>query len=873
MKRLVYAPKVWIFVRSFNMGGTIYDVSSDVVNCTVTQNCDDVSSASFTLRNRYGKWIRDFQSHRQIFLPMDMVTIWMQRIAGRPIQIFTGYLDTVPYYQGLPTNASFEATCTLKKLAYTWFDPGLMSFQQFIMSTGQGWTYDPTTGEAVNPKYLSQAEIINGNAALTPDVASGRAATVNDGGFAELLGRFVVEVAGWDPSDVLISDLPSDIPKMAARLYADIHTETQRDLANLENFLSQVMGVNGWSSAATPAVTTSTGTQAQTSALQKILSTIKSAADSANVPVIVPALAAFMQTGYNEDYSQDWQVGFTNWGYGMYALQPSGSGNPTSGTNPVPGPTLTLDTMFGYTTKQLLDATVSTQVFCKLLNLNTGSWVAGARNNDVGSIQTWIEKALGRSLPSQNITAAFNKVKTYLAAVSTTQAPLAPTTATDPNSIDFTSVLNSKNVTPTEQNIIKTYYMGSKQWLAAFIPKAKAISPTIQVVAPPAGDPTKIAFYGSASDILQFLNSISSDTNIDLITGWINGTAYIYKYGQKSSDNLLTPVSNTLYITESSAPPSNAASGPTSAGATASGTSAASNASLASTPLGNTNQVTLQQLASFSANAAFAANFSFPANFIESEFLTGDRALMNDQSCLDGVKQFCQASLRSFRSLPDGRFLAFYPDYFGATRGPYWSISDIEILNFGIQLNDDSLATHVYVVGDTFAGDGQIDYLDEASTRGVATIVQAFMLNSFIVPPALQGDRLTPPQLGGLQDAYAFLQHYGARPHREDQPIIRNTFYEFLLAWQRFMQLWAQQFATSVEFTFQPEVMAGGLIAFPDHGIQMYCQSVTHTCDYEGGFTTTATLTSPSLIKGTTDTRSMPGFALGGNVNTVGAAS
>jgi hypothetical protein len=225
-------------------------------------------------------------------------------------------------------------------------------------------------------------------------------------------------------------------------------------------------------------------------------------------------------------------------------------------------------------------------------------------------------------------------------------------------------------------------------------------------------------------------------------------------------------------------------------------------------------------------------------------------------------------------SLPDGRFLAFYPDYFGTVRGPYWYIYDIETIDLGIQLNDEALATHVYVVGDTFAGDGTIDWQDNISTRGVATITQAMMLESFIEQYTVTKGDINKQKLGRLEDAYAFLNHYGARPHKEEFPIIRNTFFEFLLAWQRFMQLWAAQFATEVTFTFQPEVMAGGILGFPDHGLQMYCESVTHSWDYAGSFDTTAVLSSPALLHGAKapDGWSKPGFALGGNVNTVGAA-
>jgi hypothetical protein len=284
--------------------------------------------------------------------------------------------------------------------------------------------------------------------------------------------------------------------------------------------------------------------------------------------------------------------------------------------------------------------------------------------------------------------------------------------------------------------------------------------------------------------------------------------------------------------------------------------------------------ITFKQLAAFSANAAFAAEFAFPGDVLAARFLRGEKALLNDVSCLDGVKQLAGASLRTFRSLPDGRFMAFYPDYFGASRDPYWKVYNIELTDFGIQLNDDALATHVYVIGDQLpAMGGSDELLNQLYSRGVATITQALMLDSFIAPLGMATDSAGADVPFSLLEPYSFLEHYGNRPHKEDHPLIRNAWYEFAMAWQKFMQLWAQQFATSVSFTFQPEVMAGGLIHFPDHHVQMFCDSVTHTFDYESGFQTTAVLTAPSLPKG--DRRSkinFPGFALGGGVNTVGAA-
>ena len=858
MRRLVYAPKAYIFIRSSNLGGKIYDVTSDVVSGEVTQNCGDVSKAQFQLRNRYQKWLRDEDSgNRSIFLPMDMVTIWLQRIAGRPVQVFTGYLDSVPYYQGYPGNALFEATCTLKKLAFTWFDPGLQTFFQWVQ-TNDGWYFDPSTGEGINAPAKAQGDSIAGSAGLTTTGSTGK---INDTGFANLLGRFMTDIAGWSADDVLISELPPDIPKQAARLFNKIQTDTMQDIKALEQYFQAAMGIKGWANPDPATPTDAGGNPTKTTAIQDILSRMRKRADKSNVPLMVCALAAYVLTGFDETFSVGPDSGSDNWGYGIYALRPKTVAAGTPFDTPFPVET-DIDKK---KPSDLLDVSVATQVFCDFLNQNQGPWVKAARANDLNAIKTWIEKAIGRSLPKVDLTAAFNRVKQLGAAsVVVTTPTQSPSLPVDPTSVSFNAQVVQDALTDAEKKTVTAHYGSAHPWLAAFVLKAKNVSQKL-LVSPPATAKaaSTITFTGPNAALQNFFNKLKGDSSIDQVSMMLAGAneAQVLRNGVASNTPVVggSALASIIAITQTKQPPSTASSsGDTSSNSTTQ----------------NDGGVNFQQLATFSANAAFAANFAFPTNVAESALLTGNRALMNDISCLDAVKQFTQASLRTFRSLPDGRFLAFYPDYFGAYRKPYWQIYNIELTDFGIQLNDDSLATHVYIVGDTFAGDGQITMEDDISTRGVATITQAFMLDSFIEPyeaPKNKTNSNTPPPIGRLQDAYSFLQHYGARPHKEEQPLIRNTFYEFLIAWQKFMYLWAQQFATKVSFTFQPEVMAGGLVAFPDHDVQMYCESVTHRWDYTGGFETEAVLTAPSLIQGShVDRTQKPGFALGGNVNTVG---
>lgn len=286
---------------------------------------------------------------------------------------------------------------------------------------------------------------------------------------------------------------------------------------------------------------------------------------------------------------------------------------------------------------------------------------------------------------------------------------------------------------------------------------------------------------------------------------------------------------------------------------------------------GAASGLTAEQVASISKASAFATLLELPGLFDskESMSLTGKKSLMNDQPLLPFIQQMCAASLRRFQSMPNGKFFAFFPDYFGGLdhRTPYWEINDVEILDGKIDLSDDPLATHVFVVGDIASSDYEVTIQDKMNTGGIVTIFDAFgadFLNG--LPPAppvaattRQGQGGNPPEAstkpGEIESptmprtkALAFLQKYGARPHFEEAPMVRNTFYEMFLAYQKFCLLWAQQFATTFQFTYMPELFPGGLISFPDHGIKCFVEEVTHSFDYEGGFTTSATLTAPSSL-------------------------
>lgn len=269
---------------------------------------------------------------------------------------------------------------------------------------------------------------------------------------------------------------------------------------------------------------------------------------------------------------------------------------------------------------------------------------------------------------------------------------------------------------------------------------------------------------------------------------------------------------------------------------------------------GTTGGVDLASVEATAKAAAFSTYLELPG-IIESEeamALKGGRSLMNDRPLTEFITQLCQGTLRRFQSLPNGNFYAFYPDYFGGMnqRTPYWEILDIEVLEGKINLTDEPLATHVYVVGDNTGYLNGVNFEDKAASAGVVTLFEAMAMN-FIT--GLGPSKKAPDKQEALQtksQVINFLKKYGARPYFEEAPMIRSGYYEMFLAYQRFCLLWSQQFEATFQLTYMPELFPGGLVAFPEHGIQFFVEEVSHTMDYESGFTTTVQFTAPAALKG-----------------------
>jgi hypothetical protein len=286
-----------------------------------------------------------------------------------------------------------------------------------------------------------------------------------------------------------------------------------------------------------------------------------------------------------------------------------------------------------------------------------------------------------------------------------------------------------------------------------------------------------------------------------------------------------------------------------------------------------------------SKSTAFNVAFNFPGSMLDSVLLTGERALENDVKLLDTIQEVCKASQRTFSSLPNGDFIAWYPDYFNLTGENAWlKISPTEIKSCTISLNDKNLVTHLYILGNPFGFNASagstinLEWYEKLMGAGVVTLERPWLLDSFLRPfesedidqntnqtntqNSISGKKpktVSRPRsiLEAKNGRLEFLERYGARPYMDKIPTIRHPIMEFFYAYHTFIQKWAEQFISRAEFTFMPELFPGMIVELEmKHGtgddfdnkpnsITFYVKDVSHNFSYESGFSTTATLMAP----------------------------
>jgi hypothetical protein len=215
MRRFVYSPKVEALIKLDGTDGRVIDVTRDLISGTVNRRVDAMSTAQIQLQNKNGKYTKRvfpnndrnvIDPHHARIMPMDRIVIYLKRV-GQPIQVFSGYVDEAAYYQLYPGPITITASCTIKLLQHTYFDPGLPFVSQWMAD--MGFAYDFSSGMLYAPNGFGNLDL--------------------KGTVAKVIRQALIDIVGWNPKNIDIVGLPNAfIEAMAQRFLKDTGPEDQQ---------------------------------------------------------------------------------------------------------------------------------------------------------------------------------------------------------------------------------------------------------------------------------------------------------------------------------------------------------------------------------------------------------------------------------------------------------------------------------------------------------------------------------------------------------------------------------------------------------------------------------------------------------------------
>ncbi|QIG58337.1 minor tail protein [Gordonia phage Skog] len=883
-KTLVIRPGVRIIIAHNNIE---YDVSEDITSVSVQRSENAVASLVFTLSN---KPVSDQENtklrYTNLFDRMDRVSVFMKRT--KEIQVFAGYLDMVPFVQLYPGVVSFRASCTLKRLAYTYWDPGLTA----------------------SAPLWQQAQIDSQEREEGEDAGPGQA---SDNGLGTMLVNMLKEVGNWDEDKIHVQRVPLGYYQFLTEHLEKTNTSLREDQDWFRKLIlgdDTTLGAGGVSA-------TGVSLGAYSATQQERMSEVVAAVDEKGMGPDSTNQAASQGLRTSSTLSTDerdqtaWQatrqVGEA-WNeaaqrsdaaiicFMVIAVESSwkmyaNTGNPESLTFPHDAEGSDHDSVGLYqqrdswgSTAQRMNPRASTHLFLNRVagldwrNMQRGDvcWQIQQPRSDLrgkyalheaASIEQvrGIRTAKGSTTDTPDVveTAAPRVTQTVTNAVTTGGAG----NARGANALPATPV-DDKVETPAQRAGSRPYDLGV------------AVKFALDQVGKPYGwgdtgpdsydcsGLTMAAYRMIGLDITrttytqidqgQTINQASAVPG-DLIhppgnehvVMWLGGGKFVHAPTPGQNITVAEPYFDLNASTWKHHPPAKWYGDPNNFQSGIAGGYDISKLGEAGVPTGSGAFQTVSDSTSGSqeqiARNLYTYFFS-PGRFsnqisdrLGSNPETKEKAFLNDEPLLTAISSITQASMRNFQSAPNGDFVAYFPDYFGLDgKQAVIRVEDIEMKNVQINLNDDALATHVYV-------GGGIDM------RGSPTSAEAWVYSGGFVSvenePAFTRITSLAPRVSGdtAVSGIDVMRKFGARPYVSNMPWIRAGAMEFLTAMHLFSTKWAEQYSTSIDLCFMPEIFPGMRIELAGHNLQVYVTAVTHSGDYTNGFTTTVTIMAPSM--------------------------
>lgn len=852
MKTLVYSPDVRVLIGH---GNKTIDVTNDIVRVTLVRKENSVSTAFIVLANKGGRY------KGGVIDPMDRITIHMKRISW--VQVFSGYLDSVPFkqlYQGVIT---IKASCTLKRLLHTWWNPGL-----------------PASSTLFN--QLGGATLVAGDGQ-----------TARDSGLGSILRQLLIQVGNWDASKIHISNFPTRFYNELTRQANNNQASNTAAVNKFRHLLlgDDISGGRGQYASSNPSAGAPGPLGAgQAFYIQQIIAACDDVGlgpETRDLQVaqgLQTAMAegqAGLVSGIDSGQNKAWlTTGQTGAALRASAMSSDGAilgvacamgesglrnlSNPNYAESmsilPNDGPGFDHDSVGLFqqrnfaewgTLSERMNPRQSARMFFQHL-ANVSGWrnmdpgqaiyavqrggspayysgfiaeaaklVQGQREAQQGAIAAITNNPLTGAISGLagaagvDVASTINSVATSAASVASGTYADARTKIGKPNPDTEGAVQEAR------AQIGKPYSWGAKgpmafdcsglfNWafrsiginIGANTYEQLAKGTPVQGL-PQRGD----LIFPEVGHVVMYLGNgmvLHAPQTGDVVKEvpmWfkLNSVAGIRRYGDNGGEDFTAPRTSPL------------ASGP--------GISPGTGTSTSGSGTGGSSSEGI-------ARNLFSYMFD-PGTFLNDTAMmwggiTGHKDFIDAQPLMQMAQAVCRASLRNFQSAPNGDFVAYYPDYFGIDGKPAaMRLEDIELKDLHINRSDDQLTTHVYVAGSgQFVGqlDQTMAWLD---TAGTATVEDEWLFSKLRHVGLGDYDTLTGKDM---------MRKFGVRPYQFSASLAGTHELEFLLACQIFMEKWAAQYETQASFTFMPELFPGMRVVVGDHKLQVYVSEVTHTC-------------------------------------------
>jgi hypothetical protein len=797
-KTLVYSPDCQAIIATDK--GMI-DLSPDLVSGNIQRNGDGVSFAKLTMANKGLRYTNSMKRMDRIVIRMRRLSMW--------VTVFSGYLNSVPVVNLYPGTVTITASCTLKRLKYTYWDPGLAASAALFDQMGT-------------------------------DLANG--GDNKDAGLGFMLKNILFKVGGWEEDQVKVQDFPTSFVtylEEATKNYEGKDAEAVKQFKALFDY-DEATGSTGGSGGAGGGTGLGPLGQGQKFYVSQILGAADERSlgdDGAAIGVATGLVESELRILANTKVPESYNFphdgeGSDGTSCGIFQQQQNGAwGTLAENMNALGSARLFFNALQKFDWKSMDPGMAAQRVQGSAYPEKYGARMAEARQIVADS------RAAGKAAPG----APTNTSTTPAPSGGGAAAPAAPAGATAAgggNMIDS----NTLPPSPWENDHIQP---DTRRWLRVVHHKWPEISDigTYRESDPypdhPSGRAADTMIPNYAANI-PLGDAIRDFAHANAGALGLQYTIWQQEYWGDDARNIMEDRGGDtanhrdhVHLTFiGNAGTGGMLDGSTSGGAPAAGGGGATAGSSFQNKLAKNLFGYL-----FDPSTKYAGGIS--------EMFTGELASVNDEPLIETVRAICNARMCNFQSAPSGEFLAYYPDYFGLDGSPaVLNLEDIELKNFGVDLNDDRMVTHMFTAG-TYQAQGTqgVQDLGWLRTAGIATVE-----NEWLFKRMMEASIVTPD----TEDTQAFLERYGIRPLKEQFSNIRGTDWgngaiEIMLAAQRFMQHWAEQTLTTVSFTFMPDLYPGMRVNLVGHGVTVYVDSVNHTFDFEsGGFQTTASIMAPS---------------------------